>query len=160
MDFKEVILSQIKLHPQQEIGYIGKKDKEIIVLLLEALNGCNGLLHLYLFNEDYPTHQNLKFKKLESYNKNFRLESRLFEQLFLVDCLDQFEDKSRILKKSFRSLENSGNLIIIQDKKDFDKNTIFDLVQNSGFVAINDIDFLKDKWIINAKKMHGWGFGI
>ena len=160
MTHTEALLAQIDLHPAQSVGYIGLKDETIIKAFNDALQICDGTLHLYLFNQTYISLSQTKLKIIKNYQSSFKIEARLFDQLFLFSTLSEVPDKDRWIKKMFRSLENSGNIIIIENKKDFTKEYLLDLVEKHGFLAGNDIDIFEDKWLINAKKMHGWGYGL
>lgn len=73
-------------------------------------------------------------------------------------CLDIFEflDKEYILERCYASLKNSGGLLLI-----FSKNESYyeyeNLLENSNFVAISQIEIDDEVEVIYAKKMHGWG---
>jgi dienelactone hydrolase len=78
-------------------------------------------------------------------NEEFKPKVREFD-IFVVDEI--LGDEEKFFKKIYRSLENSGYMILTpkfynENRKQF--------LEDIGFVAVNETD----KYI-TAKKMHGW----
>jgi spore coat polysaccharide biosynthesis predicted glycosyltransferase SpsG len=80
-------------------------------------------------------------------NEEFKPKVREFD-IFIVDEIVD-EDEEKYFKKIYRSLENSGYMILTP--KFYNKNRK-QFLEDIGFVAVNETD----KYI-TAKKMHGWG---
>jgi chromosomal replication initiation ATPase DnaA len=80
-------------------------------------------------------------------NEEFKPKVREFDIFIVDEILD--EDEEKFFKKIYRSIENSGYMILTpkfynENRKQF--------LEDIGFVAVNETD----KYI-TAKKMHGWG---
>jgi len=91
----------------------------------------------------------IKEEKFDFSDKRYNLHSTLYDFIFLY----QRDIKIETLKNCYRTLKNAGNLFLFCDK---DRGECLELLQESNYVAINDIDEFKDFYIISAKKMHGW----
>ncbi len=92
-----------------------------------------------------------------------------FEQRRYVNMAKQFdfafitasiplEIREEFLKKVHSHIKNAGNIILFLPKDDLKlKELWWQSLEDTLFVAINNIDMFKNYEIIIAKKMHGWG---
>lgn len=94
--------------------------------------------------------------------KSARIKSsaRDFEYIILSDILSYCPNKDKILKIMYKALENSANIIILENKSHKNTDEIKELLDKTSFVAINDIDLFEDYNLITAKKLHMWGSGL
>lgn len=94
--------------------------------------------------------------------KSARLKSsaRDFEYIILSDILSYCPNKDKILKIMYKALENSANIIILENKSHKNTDELKELLDKTSFVAINDIDLFEDYNLITAKKLHMWGSGL
>lgn len=94
--------------------------------------------------------------------KSARIKSsaRDFEYIILSDILSYCPNRDKILKIMYKALENSANIIILENKSHKNTDEIKELLDKTSFVAINDIDLFEDYNLITAKKLHIWGSGL
>ena len=104
---------------------------------------------------------NIKYIKFEE-EKDARLKAtaREYEYIVLSDILSYCPNKDKILKLMYRALENSGNIIILEKKTNYNKEEIMQAVDESGLQAVNNIDLFEEYNLITAKKMHNWDNGL
>jgi len=89
-----------------------------------------------------------------------RMVPRTYEYVILSDILDFCENKIQLLKMYYTALENSANIIILTKKSSNSVEEIKNLLEETQFRAINDIDIFDEYIIVTAKKMHMWGNGL
>jgi hypothetical protein len=80
-------------------------------------------------------------------------------------CLSPFllnycPNKEAILKLVYKSIENSGNIIILEKKSNDNKYELLDLLEQTGFQAPNNIELFDGFNLLTAKKMHHWDNGL
>ena len=94
--------------------------------------------------------------------KSARLKSsaRDYEYIILSDILSFCPNRDKILKLMYKALENSANIIILENKSHENTEEIKELLDKTSFVAINDIDLFENYNLITAKKLHMWGSGL
>lgn len=104
---------------------------------------------------------NIKYIKFNE-QKDARLHAvaREYEYVILSNIIASCANKDKILQLIYKAIENSGNIIIIEDKKHQNKDEIMTLLDELGFTASNSIDLFEDHELITAKKMHHWGRGL
>lgn len=101
------------------------------------------------------------YKKFEDENSaRLRSKAREYEYIILSDILSHCPNKDIIIKIMYKALENSANIIILEKKSNNNLDEIKKLLDDTSFVAINDIDLFEDYELITAKKLHMWGSGL
>ncbi|WP_458700036.1 hypothetical protein ACKGJI_09440 [Sulfurospirillum sp. 1307] len=135
----EKIFELIPGYPGSYISLICPKDFDGIQDLQKFCNSIKATLHVNIINEDF-SYEDKKFNK----------HAVQYDFVFLIDDIEDI----MITKKIYRILKNAGHTFILC-KKDSTCKT-FDLLENSNFVALNQIDLDDKHDIISAKKMHGW----
>lgn len=89
-----------------------------------------------------------------------KASAREYEYIVLSNTLFYCTNKDKILKIIYKALENSANIIIIEKKENNNLDEIKKLLDDTSFVAINDIDLFEEYNLITAKKLHMWGQGL
>ena len=101
------------------------------------------------------------YKKFEDEDSaRLRSKAREYEYIILSDILSHCPNKDKIIKIMYTALENSANIIILEKKSNNNLEEIKELLDDTSFVAINDIDLFEDYELITAKKLHMWGSGL
>lgn len=104
---------------------------------------------------------NIKYINFEDESSaRLRATAREYEYVILGDILSYCPNKDKILKVIYKAIENSGNIIILENKKNDNKQEILDFVENTGFQAPNNIELFENYNLITAKKMHHWDNGL
>jgi hypothetical protein len=94
--------------------------------------------------------------------KSARLKAvaREYEYIVLCDILFYCANADKILKLMYKALENSANIIILEKKSNDNLEKIKTLLDETSFVAINNIELFEEYNLITAKKLHMWGSGL
>lgn len=104
---------------------------------------------------------NIKYIKFEDQNSaRLRATAREYEYIVLGDILSHCPNKDKILELMYKAIENSGNIIILENKAHDNQEEILGLLDELGFMASNSIDLFDDYNLFTAKKMHHWGRGL
>ena len=83
-----------------------------------------------------------------------------YEHIVLSDILSLCKNQEKILKLMYKAIENSGNIIIIENISNDNRYEILDLLEDIGFQAPNCIELFDEHYIFTAKKMHHWDNGL
>lgn len=86
--------------------------------------------------------------------------AREYEYVVLSDILSLCKNQEKILKIMYKALENSGNIIILENIANDNRYELLDLLENIGFQAANCIELFDEHYIFTAKKMHHWDNGL
>lgn len=87
--------------------------------------------------------------------------AREYEYVVLSNILTQCTHKDKVLSVMYKALENSANIIILEEKSTCNEEEIKMLLDKTSFVAINNIDDLFENYhCFTAKKLHMWGSGL
>ena len=86
--------------------------------------------------------------------------AREYEYIVLSDVIFYCLNKDKILKSLYKALENSANIIILEKKENKNLDEIKRLLDESSFVAINNIELFDEYNLITAKKLHMWDAGL
>ena len=97
---------------------------------------------------------------IDEKSARLRASAREYEYIILSDILFYCPNKDKILKLVYKALENSANIIIIEKKSNENLEELKILLDETSFVAINNIDLFEDYHLITAKKLHMWGSGL
>lgn len=109
-------------------------------------------------DENGGTIKYIEFKQ----EKDARLSgvAREYEYVILGDILSHCPNKEKILKLIYKSIENSGNIIILENENNNNKYELLELLEDIGFQAANNIDLFDNYNLLTAKKMHHWDKGL
>ena len=97
---------------------------------------------------------------IDESSAKLRATAREYEYVVLGNILTYCSDQEAILKLMYKAIENSGNIIIIENIANDNKYEILDLLENIGFQAPNCIELFDEHYIFTAKKMHHWDNGL
>ena len=97
---------------------------------------------------------------IDENSAKLRASAREYEYVVLGNILSFCPNQEMILKLMYKSLENSGNIIILEKISNDNKYEILDLLENIGFQSPNCIELFDDIYIFTAKKMHHWDNGL
>ena len=97
---------------------------------------------------------------IDENSAKLRASAREYEYVVLGNILSFCPNQEMILKLMYKSLENSGNIIILEKISNDNKYELLDLLENIGFQAPNCIELFEDVYIFTAKKMHHWDNGL
>lgn len=113
--------------------------------------------------EEISNHNKGSIKYIEFKNENcakLKASAKEFEYIVLGDILSYCKEQKQILQLMYKALENSGNIIILENKNHDNKYQILDLLEECGFTAQNNIELFDDYFLITAKKLHNWDNGL
>lgn len=103
----------------------------------------------------------LTYKDFDNLNiERFRLTARDFEYVIVSNCLAHIQQKDKFIKEVYHSLENSANIILIEEKNNNNLLEMLDILDRNDFRATNSIDIFDHYNLTMAKKMHMWGNGL
>ena len=97
---------------------------------------------------------------IDENSAKLRASAREYEYVVLGNILSFCPNQEMILKLMYKSLENSGNIIILEKIENDNRYELLDLLENIGFQAPNCIELFDDVYIYTAKKMHHWDNGL
>ena len=97
---------------------------------------------------------------IDENSAKLRASAREYEYVVLGNILSFCPNQEMILKLMYKSLENSGNIIILEKISNNNRYEILDLLENIGFQAPNCIELFDEHYIFTAKKMHHWDNGL
>ena len=97
---------------------------------------------------------------IDENSAKLRASAREYEYVVLGNILSFCPNQEMILKLMYKSLENSGNIIILEKIENDNRYELLDLLENIGFQAPNCIELFDDTYIFTAKKMHHWDNGL
>ena len=97
---------------------------------------------------------------IDENSAKLRASAREYEYVVLGNILSFCPNQEMILKLMYKSLENSGNIIILEKIENDNRYELLDLLENIGFQAPNCFELFDDVYIFTAKKMHHWDNGL
>ena len=158
------LLELIPLTPELKLLEVTAALTPLSERVAAHLESCEGIYNIELYpgGEDYGVvlPEWVKLHTLPHLKSPFRATSREFEIVILNDLLDKHQFPDKILQVCYRTLENSGGLILIQRKESMPLEAIKEALEQCEFRAINDIDLMEDYYVVTGKKMHMWGNGL
>ena len=89
---------------------------------------------------------------IDENSAKLRASAREYEYVVLGNILSFCPNQEMILKLMYKSLENSGNIIILEKIENDNRYELLDLLENIGFQAPNCIELFDDVYIFTAKK--------
>jgi len=137
---------------------------ETTQVLSQLLESVDGELGLALYSQEekdisksYPL---VKTQYIDNFRQPFRAIPRDHDIVIFKDFFHLHENPRLVLKIAYRTLANTGDIIIMQKKGTMDIEYIFSLLEEFEFRASNTIDVLPEYDLVMAKKMHMWGNGL
>lgn len=129
------------------------------MLVLHIDNGCDGIKN-YIENivSDHGKIVYKEFKQIEQ--KRFRLTAREYEYAFVCNCIDTIEHLDRFMKEVYKSVENSGQVILLEKKENNKLQEMIEALDKADFRSTNPIEIFPEYHLVMAKKMHMWGNGL
>ncbi len=150
--------------PQMKILAVSSHADSFLVELADFLSLHNGSMDLSFYPGE---HQELSYSSITKIDrlKNFsslpRSASRDYEAVIIQDVLHLHSLPLKFLQLLYRSMENSAEIIIVQQKGAMKSSDIEALLEQSEFRVPNTIDDLVEGCeVIVGKKMHMWGNGL
>lgn len=120
-----------------------------------------GLVNTALEEVRIENEGNIKYISfVDESSATLRATAREYEYIVLSDILSLCKNQEKILKLMYKAIENSGNIIIIENISNDNRYEILDLLENIGFQAPNCIELFDEHYIFTAKKMHHWDNGL
>ena len=120
-----------------------------------------GLVNSALEEVRIENEGNIKYISfVDESSATLRATAREYEYIVLSDILSLCKNQEKILKLMYKAIENSGNIIIIENISNDNRYEILDLLENIGFQAPNCIELFEEHYIFTAKKMHHWDNGL
>lgn len=117
--------------------------------LSKILEAVNGELKIELLSENDLLN-----------SKPFRALPRDNDIVILQDVFHQHQNKSQLLKISYRTLANTAEVIIMEKEGVLDIEQTKQILEEYEFRTPNYVDILDGYDIVIAKKMHMWGNGL
>jgi len=146
-------------YPALMIAHFSDKDNLLIEELYKKAIKEDIEYQINLLDEDAETlkhkYQNplIKIIKFNLNRAKYMIQGKIYDFVFVTANI---EDIDSFLQKVHPIIKNSGNIIILLDKKQ-DTAIWLNLLEDRYFVATSVIDdLLDDKYVIISKKMHGW----
>lgn len=102
--------------------------------------------------KDHCENKCIDVEFIQNYRK---LQDRAYEVVIILNNVN-----FKLFKDCYHSLENSGNLIVVCKKSEYEMATIFEIIESVDYRAANYIDIFDDFFVVTAKKMHMWGNGF
>jgi len=128
------------------------------------LEPFNATVDLSLYPGEHAEYSSAVIGKVDTikdYNSPIRSATRDYETIVLQDVLHQHSLPLKLLQLIYRSLENSAEVIIVQQCGAMETSDIEALLEKAEFRAANTIaDLIAGYDVIVAKKMHIWGNGL
>ncbi|MCK5110753.1 MAG: hypothetical protein KAQ94_04455 [Arcobacteraceae bacterium] len=128
--------------------------------ILHINNDCNTIKKItkQIAQDSCGTFKNIELSTIDE--KNFRIGARDFEYVIISNCLEYIQNKKQFLTRIYHSLENSAQILILDKKDNMNIDNIKQLLDDTHYLAANEVDIFEDYDLIVAKKMHMWGAGL
>ncbi len=151
----EFLLDVIPSYPGQNIAIIEDSSDDFVEILADYSKKIEATLHIKtLGTREIQNSDKLRVKPFSFEQSKYNIFSINYDFLFLCVDISGREDIETIFKKIYRVMKNAGNIFVFVEKKDVSK--YFKILENTNYVALNNIDFNETTDVIIAKKMHGW----
>ncbi len=159
-EFKK-LFSVIKNYPMSHIIHIDEGNRELINALFEFVKDNELVYHLNLmdrellkeFEDEFKNSECCKIRPFSFEQERYTKHSILYDTAFVTVDISKVENPEDVLKKIYRVMKNSGDVILFAGENVEEIST---LLENLNYVAINSIDGFDPFIVITAKKMHGW----
>jgi len=129
------------------------------MLVLQITDSCDDIKSI--IKTTVSSHGKIIEKEIDSVDqKRFRLSAREFEYAIIANCLDKIEHLERFIKEVYKSIENSGQIILIEKKQNNKLQEMIEILDKNDFRSTNPIEIFPQYDLVMAKKMHMWGNGL
>ena len=146
---------------QQKLKLFKELFAEYTNIAILHIDNFLGLVDSALEEVRVQNEGNIKYIPfIDENSAKLRASAREYEYVVLGNILSFCPNQEMILKLMYKSLENSGNIIILEKISNDNKYELLDLLENIGFQAPNCIELFDDVYIFTAKKMHHWDNGL
>ena len=146
---------------QQKLKLFKELFAEYTNIAILHIDNSLGLVDSALEEVRAQNEGNIKYIPfIDENSAKLRASAREYEYVVLGNILSFCPNQEMILKLMYKSLENSGNIIILEKISNDNKYELLDLLENIGFQAPNCIELFDDTYIFTAKKMHHWDNGL
>ena len=142
-------------HPGQNIAIIEDSQDNFLLSLKEFCQKIDATLHIKSLGKREAINTDiLKIKTFSFEQSRYNTFSVNYDFLFLCVDISEREDMESIFKKIYRVMKNAGNIFLFVKKDEVRR--YFELLEDTNYVALNNIEFNEKLDIVIAKKMHGW----
>ena len=146
---------------QQKLKLFKELFAEYTNIAILHIDNSLGLVDCALEEIKVQNEGNIKYIPfIDENSAKLRASAREYEYVVLGNILSFCPNQEMILKLMYKSLENSGNIIILEKIENDNRYELLDLLENIGFQAPNCIELFDDVYIFTAKKMHHWDNGL
>jgi len=151
----KLLFDIIPPHPGQNIAIIEDSQDNFLLSLKEFSQKIDATLHVKALGEREPINTEiLKIKTFSFKQSRYNTFSVEYDFLFLCVDISEREDIKTICKKLYRVMKNAGYLFLFVKKDEVER--YFELLEDTNYVALNNIEFNEKLDVVVAKKMHGW----
>ena len=148
MENKLILFSQIFINiPNLQILFIVNNTNFLQTTLEKIVSESQGKLTITKYTND----------KLHGKPTN---KTREYKYVVLENIDYKYISNNNFLSSVYRSLENSGLIICVLEKKSINVETLLSCLDKYNFVVGNSIDLFDDYYLITAKKTHIWNAGL
>jgi hypothetical protein len=150
--------------PQMKILVATSHSDPLIEEICTYLEPFNATVDLSLYPGEHGKYSSAVIGKVDTikdFNSPIRSATRDYETIVLQDILHLHSLPLKLLQLTYRSLENSAEVIIVQSNGAMETSEVEAMLEKSEFRAANTIsDLIEGYDVIVAKKMHMWGNGL
>ncbi len=157
--FLELFLPQ----PGYKILDVTSHADELTQIIEKRIQPYDGRLSLAMYpgeHKNWEYSSTIQAHSIDSLSKPFRALARDNDIVVIRDVLNEHEFPDRILKIIYKTLANTGEIIIISKKGRTDIPALLQTLEDFEFRAANSIDIFEEYDLVMAKKMHMWGNGL
>jgi len=165
----EQLLSIINIYPNIRIMHFSENQPNLNreILKLSKNNDYEFQLNstteedYNLSMQEFAQSSHINISNFNLKRARYNIQAKQYDYIFVSSKIKE-EDILSFLKKSHSIIKNAGLIIIFIPKIDkvLDYETIYkwsSILEESYFVATNNIDISEKFDVIISKKMHGWG---
>jgi len=171
LDIKSInqLLSVINIYPSIRIMHFSQNQPNLnrAILQFSQENGYEFQLNSTTQDDyelsltQFKDSTNITISNFNLKRARYNTQAKQYDYLFVSTIIDD-NYILEFLQKSHSIIKNAGLILIfikkVDGQKDFDKIYKWNsLLEESYFVATNDIDISEYFDVIVSKKMHGWG---
>ncbi len=150
--------------PQMKILVATSHSDLLIEEICTYLEPFNATVDLSLYPGEHTEHASAVIGKVDTikdFSSPIRAATRDYETIILQDILHLHSLPLKLLQLVYRSLENSAEVIIVEQCGAMETSEVEAMLEKSEFRAANTIsDLIAGYDVIVAKKMHMWGNGL
>lgn len=166
IDYTELykLLSIIQDTPMLRVGHFTDSDNSLCKILSQF---CQENEYQYIINSTkkkstlsiqtrYADNNFTSVRNFDLDKKSYLQNGLFYEYLFITTTIPDTQ-KDTFLKKCYRSIKNSGLIIIFTQEAKSAQQKWHELLEANYYVATSNIELDDKNNVIISKKMHGWG---